>query len=169
TLDNTTSDSLRLLDRRETSLDATLQIALRTLDTRRTAALSALLHDADDTSPDGEVDDTAGLVFKLKSFCLRMDAFGFFAFVSAKKKELDGLRAEMPVALAECVDPAKFVLEAISEVFPVDKRGDKAGHDLGWACVLVLESLIPVVVDPVSLSLGMTTSGDTVHVSLTCL
>ena len=152
TLDNTTSDSLRLLDRRETSLDATLQIALRTLDTRRTAALSALLTDADDiinSSPDGEVDDTTGLILKLKSFCLRMDAFGFFAFVSAKKKELDGLRAEMPVALAECVDPAKFVLEAISEVFPVDKRGDKAGHDLGWACVLVLESLIPVVVDPV--------------------
>ena len=49
----------------------------------------------------------------------------------------------------ECVDPAKFMLEAISEVFPVDKRGEKAGHDLGWACVLVLESLIPVVVDPV--------------------
>ncbi|NMR85126.1 hypothetical protein HKB06_04890, partial [Vibrio parahaemolyticus] len=69
TLDNTTSDSLRLLDRRETSLDATLQIALRTLDTRRTAALSALLTDADDiinSSPDGEVDDTTGLILKLK-------------------------------------------------------------------------------------------------------
>jgi len=78
-----------------------------------------------------------------------MDAFGFWTFLSAKKKELDGLRAEVPVALAECVDPAKFVLEAISEVFPVDKRGEKPGHDLGWACVLVLESLIPVVVDPV--------------------
>ncbi|KAG5022566.1 hypothetical protein JHK85_018908 [Glycine max] len=68
----------------------------------------------------------------------------------AKKKELDGLRAEMSVALAECVNPMKFVLEAILEVFPVDKRGEKAGHDLGWACVLVLESLIPVVVDPVN-------------------
>jgi len=35
-------------------------------------------------------------------------------------------------------------------VFPVDKRVDKSerGNDLGWACVLVLESLIPVVVDP---------------------
>ncbi|KAL9317440.1 hypothetical protein ACSQ67_013957 [Phaseolus vulgaris] len=148
TLDTATSDSLRLLDRRETSLDATLQIALRTLDTRRTAALSSFLDDhADDGG--GEVDDATGLVLKLKSFCLRMDAFGFWTFLSAKKKELDGLRAEVPVALAECVDPAKFVLEAISEVFPVDKRGEKPGHDLGWACVLVLESLIPVVVDPV--------------------
>jgi len=148
TLDSATSDSLRLLDRRETSLDATLQIALRTLDTRRTAALSSFLEDHGDDDG-GEVDDATGLVLKLKSFCLRMDAFGFWTFLSAKKKELDGLRAEVPVALAECVDPAKFVLEAISEVFPVDKRGEKAGHDLGWACVLVLESLIPVVVDPV--------------------
>ncbi|KAG5069033.1 hypothetical protein JHK85_001410 [Glycine max] len=59
----------------------------------------------------------------------------------AKKKELDGLRTEMLVALVECVDLAKFMLEAISEVFPVDKRGEKAGQDMGWAYVLVLESL----------------------------
>ncbi|KAK7280121.1 hypothetical protein RJT34_25183 [Clitoria ternatea] len=147
TLDHQTNNSLNLLDRRESSLDGSLQIALRNLDKRRDAAISALLHH--DENDDGEVDDGDGLVLKLKSFCLRMDAFGFWGFVIGKKKELEGLRAEMPVALAECVDPAKFVLEALSEVFPVDKRGDKAANDLGWACVLVLESLIPVVVDPV--------------------
>ncbi|XP_020239697.1 FRIGIDA-like protein 4a [Cajanus cajan] len=147
-LEALTSDSLRLLDRRETSLDATLQIALRTLDTRRSAALSALLDTPDDADA-GEVDDAAGLVLNLKSFCLRMDALGFWSFLTAKKKELDGLRADLPAALGECVDPAKFVLQAISEVFPVDKRGDKAGHDLAWACVLVLESLVPLFVDPV--------------------
>lgn len=88
-------------------------------------------------------------MLKLKSYCLKMDVLGFWEFLIGKKKELEGLRAEMPVALGECVDPAKFVLEAISEVFPVDKRGEKGGNDLGWACVLVLESLIPVMVDPV--------------------
>ncbi|XP_027363026.1 FRIGIDA-like protein 4a isoform X2 [Abrus precatorius] len=152
TLDNQTKESLHLLDRRETSIDGSVQIALRNLDRRRDAAISALLHHRDDDNnnhDDGEVDNDDGLVLKLKSFCLRMDAFGFWGFVIGKKKELEGLRAEMPVALAECVDPAKFVLEAISEVFPVDKRGEKAGNDLGWACVLVLESLVPVVVDPV--------------------
>ncbi|KAK7343594.1 hypothetical protein VNO77_12453 [Canavalia gladiata] len=146
TLDHQTKESLHLLDRRETSLDGSLQIAIRNLDKHRDAALSALLHD---DTPDGEVDNGEGLMLKLKSFCLRMDAFGFWAFLVGKKKELEELRAEMPVALAECVDPAKFVLEAISEVFPVDKRGEKGGNDLGWACVLVLESLVPVVVDPV--------------------
>lgn len=89
-------------------------------------------------------------MLKLKSFCLKMDALGFWGFVIGKKKELECLRAEMPAALSECVDPARFVLEAMSKVFPVDKRGEKkGGNDLGWACVLVLESLIPVMVDPV--------------------
>ena len=59
----------------------------------------------------------------------------------------------MSLALAESVDPPKFVLEVISVVFSVDKRGEKSNNcnenGLGWACVLVLESLIPVMVDPV--------------------
>lgn len=148
-LDNHTEQSLHLLDRRESSIDGSLQIALRSLDKNRNAALS-VFSDDDSAAGDGEVDNGEGLVLKLKSFCVRMDALGFWMFVIGKKKELEALRAEMPVALSECVDPAKFVLEAISEVFPVDKRGEKIGSgDLGWACVLVLESLIPVVVDPV--------------------
>ncbi|KAL1342655.1 FRIGIDA-like protein 4a [Arachis stenosperma] len=153
TFDNHTAQSLKLLDHRESSIEGSVQIALRKLDNNRTAALSALTDSdcGDSAAGDGEVDNGEGLVLKLKSFCLRMDAVGFWMFVIGKKKELEALRSEMPVALSECVDPAKFVLEAISEVFPVDKRGgEKVGSgDLGWACVLVLESLIPVVVDPV--------------------
>ena len=43
----------------------------------------------------------------------------------------------MPLALAECLDLARFVLELISEVFLVDKRIEKSerGKNLGWACV----------------------------------
>lgn len=151
-LDDQTNESLHLLRTRETSIDGSLQIALRNLDSRTEAAISAITRShSDDTEADadGEVDNGEGLMLKLKSFCLKMDALGFWEFLIGKKKELEGLRAEMPVALGECVDPAKFVLEAISEVFPVDKRGEKGGNDLGWACVLVLESLIPVMVDPV--------------------
>ncbi|KAA8548644.1 hypothetical protein F0562_000328 [Nyssa sinensis] len=87
----------------------------------------------------------------MRSYCTKMDSEGFWRFVTVRKKELDSMRAQMPLALADCVDPARFVLEAISEVFPVDKRVEKSErvNDLGWACVLVLESLIPVVVDPI--------------------
>ncbi|MBD4019444.1 hypothetical protein GUI04_10565, partial [Xanthomonas citri pv. citri] len=61
---------------------------------------------------------------------------------------MDLMRAQVPLALAVCADPARFVLEAISEVFPVDKRA-VCMNDLSWACVLILESLIPVMVDPI--------------------
>ncbi|KAJ0561140.1 hypothetical protein HanHA300_Chr06g0219491 [Helianthus annuus] len=72
---------------------------------------------------------------KLKSYCVRMDSVGFGAFVCSRKKEIESMRENIPVALAECADPARFVLEAISEVFPVDKR-KVCMTDLSWACVL---------------------------------
>ncbi|KAI4345637.1 hypothetical protein L6164_012738 [Bauhinia variegata] len=153
TLDNETKESLHELEKREVSIDGCVEIALENVEKHKEAALLALLKkDPQDDDENGEVDNGDGLVLKLKSFGLRMDASGLWGFIIGKKKELEALRSQMPLALADCVDPAKLVLEAISEVFPVDKRGEKSeknNNDLGWACVLMLESLIPVVVDPV--------------------
>ncbi|XP_022138585.1 FRIGIDA-like protein 4a [Momordica charantia] len=148
TLDHQTKESLDELEKREGSIQGSVQIALGKVEKSMEAALKALEKDADEN---GEVDDGDGLLLKLKSFCLEMDSGGFWRFVTGKKKELETLRAKMHLALAECIDPPRFVLEAISEVFPLDKRVERSdgGNDLGWACVLVLESLIPVVVDPV--------------------
>ena len=153
TLDHETKESLNQLEKREVTIDGSVDSALKSVEKHKEAALLLLQKpDPEDDDSNGEVDNGDGLVLKLKTFCLRMDASGFWGFVIGKKKELEALRAQMPLALAACVDPAKFVLEAISEVFPVDKRSEKSeknNNDLGWACVLVLESLIPVVVDPV--------------------
>lgn len=150
TLDNQTKASLSELEKREFSIQGSIQIALEKVESSKATALAALQKASDDEE-NGEVDNGEGLLLTLKSFCFKMDALGFWRFVTGKKKELDALRAQMPLALAECIDPPRFVLESISEVFPVDKRVDKSErvNDLGWACVLVLESLIPVVVDPV--------------------
>ncbi|KAI9115152.1 hypothetical protein K1719_014165 [Acacia pycnantha] len=155
-LDHQTKESLHQLEEREVTIDDSVGIALGNVEMNKEVALSVLHKDdsrgADDDE-NGEVDNGDGLLLKLKYFCLRMDVSGFWGFVVGKKKELEALRAQMPLALAKCVDPPKFVLEAISVVFPMDKRGDKteknSNNDLGWACVLVLESLIPVTVDPV--------------------
>jgi hypothetical protein len=149
TLDNETKECLNELEKREVTIDDSVGIALGKVEVSKESVLIALQRGSCDEN--GEVDDGEGLLLKLKSFCLNMDAGGFWRFVTGKKKELEALRDQMPLALTECIDPAKFVLEAISEVFPVDKRVEKSerGNDLGWACVLVLESLIPVVVDPV--------------------
>lgn len=146
TLDRQTKESLDFLEKREVTLDGTIEVALEKVEERKEAALIAL-----EKHSDGEVDDDDGLLLKLQSFCGKMDSKGFWRFVTVRKKELDALRAQIPVALNECVDPPKFVLEAISEVFPVDRRVEKSErlNDLGWACVLLLESLIPVMVDPV--------------------
>ncbi|KAI6693222.1 hypothetical protein NL676_020932 [Syzygium grande] len=143
-LDDQTKKTLTVLDERETTIDGSVEIALEKVEKSKEAALGAL-----ERGPLGVVDDGEGLLMKLRSFCLRMDSKEFWRFVTGKKKELDLMREKMRLALVDCVDPAKFVLEAISEVFPVDKRGGDRGNDLGWACVLILESLIPVVVDPV--------------------
>ena len=145
TLDNQTKETLQVLEKREVTIDGSLSIFLGKVEERKEAALAAASVDA------GEVDDDEGLLLKLRSYCTKMNAEGFWRFVTARKKELDSMRALMAVALADCVDPARFVLEAISEVFPVDRRAEKSEgvNDLGWACVLILESLIPVVVDPI--------------------
>ena len=150
TLDSETKESLHELEKREVTIEGSVKIALGKVEVSKEAAIMTLERDSGDEE-DGEVDDGEGLLLKLKCFCLKMKSGGLWRFMTGKKKELDALRAQMPLALAECVDPARFVLEAISEVFPVDKRVDKSerGNDLGWACVLMLESLIPVVVDPV--------------------
>ncbi|GAV84856.1 Frigida domain-containing protein [Cephalotus follicularis] len=148
-LDHQTKASLDSLKKREVSIDGSVDILLQTVERRTKTALKSLHEDDYESNPDGEVVDGDGLeAITLKSLCLKMEALGFWRFVITKKKDLEILRASIPLALGECVDPARFVLEAISEVFPVDKRGSN-NNDLGWACVLILESLIPVVVDPV--------------------
>ncbi|GLT78518.1 hypothetical protein SLA2020_500500 [Shorea laevis] len=144
-LDHETKASLESLKKREVTINGSVEITLDRVEEHAKAALKSL---EEDENPDGEVDDGDGMLTLLKSLCWKMEAREFWKFVTARKKEIDVLREKIPEALAECVDPARFVLEAISEVFPVDKRGTERGNDLGWACVLMLESLIPVMVDP---------------------
>ncbi|KAK6929959.1 Frigida-like [Dillenia turbinata] len=149
TLNEKTQKSLDLLEKREVTIDDTVENALSKVEENKEAALIAL-EKSEEVECVEEVDDSEGLCFKLKSFCTKMDSLGFWRFVIGKKKEIEVLRVQIPRALADCVDPARFVLEAISEVFPEDKREEKTErmNDLGWACVLMLESLIPVMVDP---------------------
>ncbi|KAI3770863.1 hypothetical protein L6452_02011 [Arctium lappa] len=144
-LDTETKASLISLEKRETTIENSVSIVLRKVEAAVQAAAAAA---GTSRCDDGEVDDSEGLLLRLQSFCVKMDSLGFWGFVASRKKEMDEMRAQIPLALAECADPARFVLEAISEVFPVDKRTECV-NDLSWACVLILESLIPVMVDPI--------------------
>ncbi|KAK9076904.1 hypothetical protein SSX86_005239 [Deinandra increscens subsp. villosa] len=149
TLETETKASLDSLEERESTIESSVSIAIRKVEEALRAASDAVgTSNCEGGEESPEVDDSEGLLLRLKEFCVRMDSLGFWCFVSCRKKEMDAMRAKIPLALAECVDPARFVLEAISEVFPVEKRAE-CGNDLGWACVLLLESLIPVIVDPI--------------------
>ncbi|KAI7734603.1 hypothetical protein M8C21_025398, partial [Ambrosia artemisiifolia] len=154
TLDTETKASLSSLEERESTIEHSVALALQKVEAAVKAAASSITYNNNnnnnnegDNNNDDENEDF-GLLMKLKSYCVKMDSEGFGAYVCSMKKEIELMREKIPLALAECADPAKFVLEAISEVFPVDKR--KVGMtDLSWACVLVLESLIPVMEDPI--------------------
>lgn len=129
-------DSLRS---RELSIDGSVSRALDHLD-----SLAA----AGGGGSSSSSDDAAGVAESLRALCARMDSAAFFGFVVARRKEADALRAEMPPALKCCVDPAKFVMDAVADVFPVDRREVKNPADLAWACVLILEAAVPALADP---------------------
>ncbi|KAI3787189.1 hypothetical protein L1987_41466 [Smallanthus sonchifolius] len=147
TLDTETKASLASLEERESTMENSVAIALQKVEAAMKAAVAgAGSFDEKEDKPD--VDDSEGLLLKLKSFCVRIDSLGFGGFVSSRKKETEMMWDQISVALVTCADPARFVLEAISEVFPVDKK-KVCMNDLSWACVLILKSLVPVMVDPI--------------------
>ncbi|KAG6393130.1 hypothetical protein SASPL_147363 [Salvia splendens] len=144
-LSQETQQSLNALESRESSISRSLSIAYETLEQATKMSISFSGEEAE-----AEVDDSEGLLMKLRGFCRRMAAKEFWIFVTSRKKEIELFRSALPKALSSCVDPPRFVLEAISEVFPVASSASNSNsYDLGWACVLLLESLIPVMVDPV--------------------
>ncbi|KAI8566263.1 hypothetical protein RHMOL_Rhmol02G0026400 [Rhododendron molle] len=132
TLDAQTTHSLQVLQHRELTIDDAVSIQVKKAEESKSVALISVGDgNEDENDVVGEVDDSEGLLMRLRFYCRRMDGEGIWRFVTGRKKELEGIRAQMPV-------------------FPVDKRAESSdrANDLGWACVLMLESLIPSVVDP---------------------
>ncbi|CAM0876826.1 unnamed protein product [Alopecurus aequalis] len=135
------SRRLDALRRRERALDGSVSLALSRLE----SLTNKRDRDGGSLSPKS---DAAGVAEGLAALCAGMDSAGFLAFVVERRKEVDALRAELPAALKRCVDPARFAMDAVSEVFPVDRRAVRSPADLAWACVLILEAVVPALADP---------------------
>jgi hypothetical protein len=129
--DARTHRALGALRRREATIEGSVARALRQLDSLPAAAGAS-----------------SGLADSLRALCARMESAAFLGLVVARRKEADALRAEVPPALKLCVDPARFVMDAVADVFPVDRRRVKTPADLAWACVLILEAAVPALADP---------------------
>jgi hypothetical protein len=143
--DARTHRALDSLHRREASIDASVSRALDHLHSISASASAAAA--ASSKAPATSDSDSEGLAESLRALCARMDSAAFLGFVVARRKEADALRAEMPPALKLCVDPAKFVMDAVADVFPVDRREVRNPADLAWACVLILEAAVPALAD----------------------
>ena len=70
-----------------------------------------------------------------------MDAPALLRFVVSKRKESASLRAEIAAAMAEAVDPARLVVEAVEE-FLKSKVAKSGVTDKRWACGLVIQALM---------------------------
>jgi hypothetical protein len=90
TLDHQTKASLNDLEKREVTIQGSVEIVLEKVEAKMEAELTALRRASQE---DGEVDNGEGLLLSLKSFCLKMDTLGFWRFITRKKKELDALTA----------------------------------------------------------------------------
>ncbi|KAI3452726.1 hypothetical protein Pfo_009390 [Paulownia fortunei] len=141
------SDALQAMF--QSSISKSISIAFEMLEKMIKMSISFAVSGADGQIEEPKVDNSEGLLMKLKSFCHKMAAKGFWIFVISRKKELELFRSKLPKALADYVDPPRLVLEAIFEVFSLASNSTSNSYDLGWACVLLLESLIPIMVDPV--------------------
>ncbi|KAG0541799.1 hypothetical protein BDA96_02G048800 [Sorghum bicolor] len=142
--DARTHRALDSLHRREASVDTSVSRALDHLHSISKEAAAAPTPTPSDSAASEE-----GLAESLRALCLRMDSSAFLGYVVTHRKEADALRSEMPAALKLCVDPAKFVMDAVADVFPVDRREvPRNPADLAWACVLILEAAVPALADP---------------------
>ena len=142
------SRRLDALRRRELSIDASVKLALSRLDALAKSPAPKRDREDGDAPPSPPQPSSDDVAEGLAALCAAMDPAGFLAFVVERRKEVDALRAELPAALQRCVDPARFAMDAVSEVFPVDRRAVRSPTDLAWACVLILEAVVPALADP---------------------
>ncbi|CAN6442221.1 unnamed protein product [Victoria cruziana] len=134
TFDSTTKEALESLATREESLPSKELAASERVERLKQAALSQIEEHS------GALPKDADVATSLRFLCLRMDADGLWRFLIARRKELATIRAELESAVAEAVDPATLVLQALEDF--VFKRADKVGlSDQRWACGMLLRAL----------------------------
>lgn len=145
-LDASKQDALDSLRRREATIETSVAMAISKVEECQNSAIKAIFR-----NPFLNHVESCDVVAKIRSLCTRMDSEGFWDLVTGRRKEMEAVRVELGDAIGNCcVDPARFVMDAMGGVFPVDKKvGGKGGlNDHGWACVMVLEALLGVFVDP---------------------
>ncbi|XP_077233715.1 FRIGIDA-like protein 3 [Tasmannia lanceolata] len=91
---------------------------------------------------------------ELQQLCEQMDAKGLLKFISENRKDLAAIREEIPVALKSATEPARLVLDSLEGFYPPvqtthqGNKKDQALQGLRRSCVLLMESVAPLLVGP---------------------
>ncbi|KAH9604843.1 hypothetical protein KSS87_008847 [Heliosperma pusillum] len=135
TLDSIFTESIDSLKKREDSIPDLLNSLSETVESRKSVAVSEL------STP--TLDEYAPLSGTLKSVCRRMHPELLTKLLVGKRRQSTPLRGMISEALAECVDSARFVVEAVRE-FVVMKREKRDGlSDKRLACTMVVGGMFP--------------------------
>ncbi|KAK7358316.1 hypothetical protein VNO77_00243 [Canavalia gladiata] len=131
-LESRSKETLQSLHHRENSIPERESAAASRIDEQKEAALADLRNPLP-ANPE--------LSATLKSLTRRMDASALLRFIVSKRKESASLRAEIAAAIAEAVDPARLVLDAVEE-FLKSKMAKSGVTDKRWACGLLIQALL---------------------------
>lgn len=134
-LDSKAAQSLEALSERESAIPARESAAVALIEQRRDAAISEM-----ESPPEAPAGISFDLPGALRGYCRRMDSVGLWQFMVARRKDLGLLRREISDAVAESVDPARLVLDAVEDF--VEHQDEGAGiADRCWACAMLLRTI----------------------------
>ncbi|MCL7031739.1 hypothetical protein MKW94_026891 [Papaver nudicaule] len=134
TLDLETKKALAKISERENSISERESIAIKLIEEQKEIALKEIEKGGDCNG--FELEEA------LKSHCRKMDSKGLLKYMISKRKESLTLRVKIVVAIRECVDPYRLVLDGIEE-FLEAKEGKGGVSDKRWACGNLIQGLFP--------------------------
>ncbi|KAH9330970.1 hypothetical protein KI387_003078, partial [Taxus chinensis] len=140
TMELKTKETESLLDKRETSLEENENKYLARVEELKKCAVEAIENRKSDA--------------ELKFLCQKMDSEGVWKYMAEHRRDVQAVTAEMRPALESAVDPARLVLEAIEGFYDKNIESNNSKNYQGLAdqrraCCVLLESLLPVLADPI--------------------
>ncbi|KAI3855062.1 hypothetical protein MKX03_018456 [Papaver bracteatum] len=136
TLDLETKKALAKLSERENSISERESIAITLIEEQKQNAFKEIYEGIIDSSSNGSEIEEA-----LKSYCRKMDSKGLMKYMMSKRNDSLTMRVKIGVAIRECVDPFRFVLDGIEDY--LDAKGKAGASDKRWPCGSLIHGLFP--------------------------
>lgn len=132
-LESTSCQTLESLSQREDSIPLCESEAVECVQQRKQAAIAEI---------EKPVSGDLGLSETMRSLAMRMDSLGLVKFLILKRREPALLKAALPGAINEAIDPPRLVLNAVEDF--LESKASKTGiMDRRWAVGMLVHALFP--------------------------